>query len=403
MSRITIPSNLVGLDELLAAGLSRVLNSGLMFDVAATRASGSQLLYETSLIQWLITYFSAAHAGDTIEIVSPDRTGSLLEVASTQAPGAFVGLLPPGTVEGVSRKTASAFRDRFLANQARWPDLSVTDSAFLLCLDTVSDGLPPQLYPQGVRGEVVQWTGARAAVRLLMNAVAGDLKLSARMEGAIELLATIVLELFKNTHDHARRGVAGDIVPNSVRVIYARFYSSALLRATLPAGEGAVLNQAERYAAQVVAPRVVVDRAANHRRSIAGLLELSIVDSGPGLAHRWLGRDSASSAIEDELHAVLECFGKGRSSLAGSGRGFGLWKVLANLRELKGFLRLRTNRLHVCRQFHLMPDYQMDEFADGVRRPKERLFDWRLGLTAKAFAYPSVVGTLVSVLVPIPD
>lgn len=83
-------------------------------------------------------------------------------------------------------------------------------------------------------------------------------------------------------------------------------------------------------------------------------IELIIVDSGPGLAKRWLasreGADTIVTNLEDisladEEAAVVKCFEKWATSSHNSLRGVGLFSVADMLREKNGFMRLRTGRL----------------------------------------------------------
>lgn len=96
--------------------------------------------------------------------------------------------------------------------------------------------------------------------------------------------------------------------------------------------------------------------SSSRKRSIKRntFIELSVVDSGPGLAKRWLAsreRDKRVVAhlddisLEEEENAVVECFSKWATSSHSSTRGIGLFSVARMLREKNGFMRLRTGRL----------------------------------------------------------
>ncbi|WP_436230194.1 hypothetical protein [Caballeronia sp. LjRoot29] len=83
-------------------------------------------------------------------------------------------------------------------------------------------------------------------------------------------------------------------------------------------------------------------------------VELSIVDSGPGLARRWLSSGAEDKrqvadvwelSIEEEEAAVISCFRKWATSSGDTNRGIGLFAVARLLRKRNGFLRLRTGRL----------------------------------------------------------
>lgn len=83
-------------------------------------------------------------------------------------------------------------------------------------------------------------------------------------------------------------------------------------------------------------------------------VEVSIVDSGPGLVRRWLSSREVdkkvvlnldSISLEEEQGAIAECFQKWATSSHNSLRGIGLFSVAKMLREQNGFMRLRTGRL----------------------------------------------------------
>jgi hypothetical protein len=83
-------------------------------------------------------------------------------------------------------------------------------------------------------------------------------------------------------------------------------------------------------------------------------IELSVVDSGPGLARRWLASRESDNrlvknlndiSLQEEEQAVVECFQKWMTSSHNSLRGIGLFSVARMLREKNGFMRLRTGRL----------------------------------------------------------
>ncbi|MFP4896332.1 hypothetical protein [Paraburkholderia sp. EG304] len=99
-------------------------------------------------------------------------------------------------------------------------------------------------------------------------------------------------------------------------------------------------------------PAIGSDRKQDLR--VLSFIELSIVDSGPGLARRWLSSgakdkhqvaDVRELAIEEEEAAVVACFRKWATSSGDTNRGVGLFAVARLLRRRNGFMRLRTGRL----------------------------------------------------------
>jgi hypothetical protein len=105
------------------------------------------------------------------------------------------------------------------------------------------------------------------------------------------------------------------------------------------------------------------------------------------------------SSAKEQFEAVLGCFATGKSATGDESRGFGLWKVLRDLRALKGFIRVRTNRVHVYRDFAWYGDMFL---RSDIVAPQERMMDWRRGITQKITeGYPDMQGAHVSVLIPL--
>ena len=118
------------------------------------------------------------------------------------------------------------------------------------------------------------------------------------------------------------------------------------------------------------------------------------------MAAKWLKRPVAGVPAKDQLAALVACFEKGRTTTGTQGRGYGLAKVLLKLRELRGFVSVRTNEIHVFRQFADHAGIAHNELPDGTRVPNERLFDWKLGFAPLPSVRQAVRGTVVSFLIP---
>jgi hypothetical protein len=322
-------------------------------------------------------------------------------------PSAVAVLMPPASsiTESSVRRARRKFQEQLLVNQSNWPDLaSVRDSAFLVCADHKPPeyGLPEQLYLQHKSEGLLPWAGVYQLLDQLMKAVSPAVTptwIGAR-SGLSEALATIFAETFKNTHDHAREDIDGSDLETSVRAIYARYYPmQAVLNniASVPAeGVTPVERYVRGFAPRTVKPGVRVPDLP----TVSGLLELSILDSGPGMAARWLRRPVHDLDPREQLEAVLQCFRKGRTTTTSPGRGFGLWKVLTSLIGLRGFISVRTNGIHAFRQFGYFASTGQEELHDGQRAPKEQLYDWKRGLSTTPSDYPHVQGTVISFLLP---
>src|SRR6185369_9936312 len=131
--------------------------------------------------------------------------------------------------------------------------------------------------------------------------------------------------------------------------------------------------------------------------------ELSIFDSGPGLALRWLGRPlGPDERIEDEYTAVMACLHKHGTSSAHTHRGIGLHSVMRTLSERKGFLKIRTGRLSVYRDFVSDPYVgQEEEVSDGEKEKSTTyMLDWH-SKTSRLNTMPRAEGTLVTMFIPL--
>lgn len=397
----------LSIDELDAENLRSPAVAGtvFLFDRGAIASASRRIFYESSLTQWLLTW--SKHQG---QISFPAATSSLIDdltEAAALLPGKILGLLPPGTLPAFSAPQLAQFRTRLLTAQTRWPDLAVTDSASLVCVDRLArtKGLPSQLYTRD-RSAVASWESFRTVLDDLIEFVVQDQNVRGAIQERRDQLTSVLWELFKNTHDHGRRNVDAMVpLDTSVRGIFFRFYDAQHIKDQLSKLKPEAQSQAERYAAFLLRETPLHEGVRERRtRNVSGFLELTVFDSGPGLAATWLRDESiAERSIADQIAAVHSCFGKGYSSLDQEERGFGLWKVLRELRKLKGLIRVRTNRVHIYREFARLPSYRLT-MVHGIERPVDRLFDWQKGLTESADTrYPNIEGALVSVLVPLGD
>lgn len=406
----SFPTTLEEMEELLECkgGLEQQI---LKFDAHAVRANDNKLLAEASTAQWLATWTRGL--GGKVQIASSMNEAPIdqLKRISDTLPGVLVGMLDEQALDGITRSALARFKDAFFKHQRSWPDLSLRDRAALLCLDNVPEavGLPPQLYPPPQGTRVASRDEFVHLVDQLIKAVTAEANIRGAITKNRERLTTILHELFKNTHDHARTTVDKQPLRLSIRGPYARFYPADQLGYTAPPiqkdehGDEILpnLNQAERFASYFIRPRT-----ANNKRPITapdrqflGLLELSVFDTGPGFAATYMKEAFLGSSAKEQFEAVLGCFATGKSATGDESRGYGLWKVLRDLRALKGFIRVRTNRVHVYRDFAWYGDMFL---RSDIVAPQERMMDWRRGITQKITeGYPDMQGAHVSVLIPL--
>ena len=320
----------------------------------------------------------------------------------------FVAVLMSGaltTPTPKARRTIRRFQEQLLRAQAGWPDLaSTTDKTFLVCADhqPAEIGLPKHLYPSQDPEVLLSQSDFGALIEKIINVVSpvpNPTWMSSRA-GLREALSTILAETFKNTHDHARLDVDQSDITPSVRGIFARYTSIQQVEVLATTTNSETLTPAQRYASYFVPRKVSKGVRLPDTPKVDGVLELSVFDSGPGMAAQWLRRSVIDVPINEQLDAVMACFAKGQTSTTTQGRGYGLAKVLMRLRDLHGFIGVRTNQIHVYRQFEYMRSLAHQELSDGTKTPKEVLFDWKKPYSKSVSQLTPVKGTVVTFLLP---
>lgn len=312
---------------------------------------------------------------------------------------------PANATSPAEQRTRRKYQELLLKAQASWPDLaSTTSTAFLICSDNQPPeiGLPAQLYPGQKPDGLLEYEEFAPLldqmIRTVSPAVAPAWMHS--KPGLREALAIIVAETVKNTHDHARQEVDQSDVEQSLRGLYARYYALDEIALLAEERKGERPSPALQFARNFLPETTPPGVRRAPKMAVDGVLELSVFDSGPGMAAKWLRHGVDGVPIQNQLDAVLSCFAKGRTTTGTQGRGYGLAKVLLKLKELHGFIGVRTNQLQVFRQFGSLAEIAHTELDDGTRVPQEKLFDWKRHLVASASERVAVKGTVVSFLLP---
>ncbi|MDI9312549.1 MAG: hypothetical protein QM535_20225 [Limnohabitans sp.] len=129
--------------------------------------------------------------------------------------------------------------------------------------------------------------------------------------------------------------------------------------------------------------------------------EVSVFDSGPGLARRFLGEGWQKSITTiDEINTIKKCFAKGSSSVnnwMGTNKGYGLNDVMKILTEINGFLRIRSNFSCTYRNLVSNPYTETTNFEEI------ELFDWNKDSSSEFSKMPFVEGTLLTMAFPLPS
>ena len=354
-----------------------------------------------STIQLIATWSQSLQAGDLRTYVPPNDAKDEILNRLVGSDHGLVGILMAKRV--VDRSGTDITRAARTAAIQRLQRINQTSyrrrgsSDLILAADHTSQRQPMALYATANRSgqPEVEVGGQRmfgaVARRMVDTSTVGQSR-HPQLIAQTETIAKILKELFSNTHDWARNDAASgnDILP-SVRAIRAEgvSYPEAKMRAIAHGSPplGTYLMGQNRHQRSDDLPTPM------HR-----FLEISVLDTGPGLTARSLRQQglTSSTTIDDEYTATLRCLSKHSTTSTNldtiKRRGIGLHLVMECLTQLHGFMRIRTGRLALYRNFRTNPYLPDTGDAPSV-------FDWETNsrvLTQHSW----VSGTLISILLP---
>lgn len=406
MNKITIPESIDDLDK------SLIIEDGLLFLNSSSPPNiESKILLDSSLIQWVISKHYAAK--QTFRLFNSGSENNInLNYFRNHFEIAFL-LLNKNKIAKITSKEIEKYKSNFFETQNKWPDLDVSESACLFCSDdrpgttreSPPGGLAGQLYNLEKPELTAKSEDFDSLIEKLSRAVAKSDDIRGKITEKKSNLAVILYELFNNTHMHARRNVDGSILDSSIRGVYSRFYSVDTLKKYFKYQGTSQLNFVEEYASQFInIPIYDMKKQSSRNRDISGFIEFTVFDSGPGMVAKMLGDEYPDANIDKQKSALINCFEKGKSTLGNNEHGYGLWKVLEQVKQLRGLIRIRANKVHAATQFMTTrhPIEAARHLSDR-KVPVEEFYDWKLRSSAKLKEYPLVQGTLISILIPMGD
>lgn len=234
---------------------------------------------------------------------------------------------------------------------------SAQTRANLICIQGAKREFVRPLYHE-VNGAMVvrPYPDVRLLVQDILSQLAGEWT-GKELREVSDPLAQLVKELMENADWWARTDESGNPYRRgkSFRVLSFRLVEVDDDNAVAFGGSNHHLHN---YLQNVLLEQGDLDGGitSSRKRSIKRhtFIELTVVDSGPGLARRWLSSREIDKRviksldeidIQEEQQAIVECFQKWATSSHNSLRGIGLFSVARMLREKNGFMRLRTGRL----------------------------------------------------------
>ena len=246
--------------------------------------------WNVSVLQWLWTeIYEALQNGPTGKRLILPSTRELLDVRDTIC-GAAICLLPVDLFDRQEVASLVALRAGLLAQQDNWPDLASQGAAHVVCADHLlrpaaagkvdpkrQYRLPHRLYPAPQIEIPADWDAFSALISDLVRAVCARPIEPVWYEPSYETaLPTILHELFKNTHDHARFSADGTTLKFSMRGVSCQYFSLASFAHLAKQNAKEVLDPASVYVREFLDARRREDSFGLQSRRIEGFLELSV-------------------------------------------------------------------------------------------------------------------------------
>lgn len=202
----------------------------------------------------------------------------------------------------------------------------------------------------------------------------------------LDSITAIIHELFSNTHEHAKTDEHGNYLYPNIRAIHLKFHRKKI---EVLKKEYSEFKGIESYFNSTFTLNSINDLY---------LLEISILDSGPGLVKRYKGiSDLSKINTSEEVTFIKECLYRHNTSSdisISDTKGIGLDRVLQTL-DKKGFIRIKTGRVDIVRDVKTL-NYKHHNNAIEIK-----LFDWKTNSSTTFTKYPETSGTLISIFYPI--
>ncbi len=205
------------------------------------------------------------------------------------------------------------------------------------------------------------------------------------VKGHYDDFIAIIHELFTNTHEHAKTNELGyNLYPN-IRALQLKFHKKPVDK---------LIEQYQDYAGLIQ----YFNSGFNvNQQGDLYLLEISILDSGPGFVKRHKKISDYSLEISAEVEIIKQCLYRHNTSaegFKGEIKGIGLDRVLQTL-DGKGFVRIKTGRADVFRDMRNNRYYHHDNASEI------QLNDFQNNSTNNFTVYPAAEGTLLSIFYPL--
>lgn len=246
----------------------------------------------------------------------------------------------------VAAMNASAFRDTL-----RGPGVA------LCCFAGARREFLNPLYSHALDARVRDHEDFRSLLPRMLSSL-GVRTTVALSESQLAYLCGLVYELFLNADEHGTFDVRGERYVKGMRGIAVRQTTiedvASLVRHAKD--DTPLRGYLTKLAMLAKAKSAKIDPAQRLPSGPMHLLEVSVFDTGPGLALRWHAKKSgyrsySEMSMKEEAEAVKTCFGTHATTKAGRYLGEGLAMALSAMRGLEAFMTLRTGRLSLYQDF----------------------------------------------------
>ena len=191
-------------------------------------------------------------------------------------------------------------------------------------------GASPQIHSHSAFASLLEMSSALMHTRQDKQAL---------VRGGLPALGSVLAELIANADQHSVTDVYGVKYKKGLR-------GTSVKASRIKKDEIKAISDKESQFALFAMRNMLKDA------EYLDFIEISVIDSGPGLARRWLSaklgspiEDLSELSIAEEVQATLECFKKHVTTKDSATSGMGLHNAVQALNKLKAYIRLRTGRV----------------------------------------------------------
>jgi hypothetical protein len=205
------------------------------------------------------------------------------------------------------------------------------------------------------------------------------------LKGIIDDFNAIIHEAFMNTDEHAVTNEKGHYIYPNIRAVLLKFQKKT------------IVGFKENHKGFNGLLEYFDSNFNLNTQNELFLIEISVLDSGPGLYKRYTGNTDFPDDLNEEINIIKDCLYRNNTSEVGSRRsvkGMGLDRILRVI-DKKGFVRIRTGRADVFRNMRKF-EYEHHETAQDIQ-----LYDSIKNSNTSFSTNACAEGTLISIFYPL--